>query len=33
MKDLKKKNLYFQTNKGKSYKVSLYKAAQAYTKW
>ncbi len=33
MKDLKKKNLYFQTNKGKSYKVSLYKAAEAYTKW
>ena len=33
MKDLKKKNLYYQTNKGKSYKVSLYKAAEAYTKW
>jgi hypothetical protein len=33
MKDLKKKNLYYQTNKGKSYKVSLYKAAESYTKW
>ena len=33
MKDLKKKNFYYQTNKGKSYKVGLYKAAEAYTKW
>ena len=33
MKDLKKKNIYYQTNKGKSFKVSLYKAAESYTKW
>ena len=33
MKELKKKNLYYQSNKGKSYKVGIYKAALAYTKW
>jgi len=33
MKEVKKKNLYYQTNKGKSYKVRLYKAAQLYTAW
>ena len=33
MKDLKNKNFYYQTNKGKSYRVGLYKAAEAYTKW
>ena len=33
MKELKKKNLYYQSNKGKSFKVGLYNAAVAYTKW
>ena len=33
MKDLKKRNLYYQSNKGKSFKVSLYKAAKLYTDW
>ena len=33
MKELKKRNLYFETNKGKSFKVRLYKAAVNYTKW
>ena len=33
MKDLKNKNYYYQSNKGKSYRVALYKAAIAYTKW
>tara|TARA_R100000008_G_scaffold76175_1_gene55854 strand:+ start:2238 stop:3665 length:1428 start_codon:yes stop_codon:yes gene_type:complete len=33
MKELKKRNLYFETNKGKSFKVRLYKAAVNYTRW
>jgi len=33
MKDLKRKNFYYQSNKGKSFKVSMYEAAVAYTKW
>ena len=33
MKDLKRKNLYYQSNKGKSFKVGMYEAAAAYTKW
>tara|TARA_Y100000401_G_scaffold47614_1_gene36786 strand:- start:2421 stop:3854 length:1434 start_codon:yes stop_codon:yes gene_type:complete len=33
MKELKKKNLYYQSNKGKSFKVGLHNAAVAYTKW
>jgi len=33
MKDLKNKNIYYQSNKGKSFKVSMYEAAVAYTKW
>ena len=33
MKEVRKRNLYYQTNKGKSYKVGIYKAALAYTKW
>jgi superfamily I DNA/RNA helicase len=33
MKDLKSKNFYYQSNKGKSFKVGMYEAAQAYTKW
>jgi len=33
MKDLKNKNYYYQSNKGKSFKVSMYEAAAAYTKW
>jgi len=32
-KELKKKNLYYQTNKGKSFNVGMYNAAIAYTKW
>ena len=32
-KELRKKNLYFESNKGKSYRVRLYKAAIAYTDW
>jgi len=32
-KELRKKNLYFESNKGKSYRVRLYKAATAYTDW
>jgi superfamily I DNA/RNA helicase len=32
-KELVKRNLYYQTNKGKSYKVGIYKAALAYTRW
>jgi superfamily I DNA/RNA helicase len=33
MKLVRKKNLYYQSNKGKSYKVRLYKAAKLYTEW
>ena len=33
MKDLKNKNFYYQSNKGKSFKVGMYEAAVAYTKW
>jgi len=33
MKELRKKNLYYQSNKGKSYNVRLYKAAKLYTDW
>ena len=33
MKELRKKNLYYQSNKGRSYKVRLYKAAKLYTDW
>ena len=33
MKQVRKKNLYYQSNKGKSYKVRLYKAAKLYTEW
>ena len=33
MEQLKRKNIYFQSNKGKSFKVSIYNAANAYTKW
>jgi hypothetical protein len=32
-KELKSKNIYFQTNKGKSFNVGMYNAAVAYTKW
>ena len=32
-KELRKKNLFFETNKGKSFKVSLYKAAMNYDLW
>ncbi len=33
MKEIKKRNLYFENNKGKSFKVRHYKAAVNYTKW
>ena len=33
MKQVRKKNLYYQSNKGRSYKVRLYKAAKLYTDW
>jgi len=33
MKDLKRKNFYYQSNKGKSFKVGMYEAVVAYTKW
>jgi hypothetical protein len=33
MKQLKSKNIYYQTNKGKSFNVGIYNAAMAYTKW
>ena len=33
MKDLKRKNIYYQSNKGKSFLVGIYKAALAYSKW
>ena len=33
MKELRKKNLYYQSNRGRSYKVRLFKAAKLYTDW
>tara|TARA_R100001509_G_scaffold45259_1_gene24544 strand:+ start:3188 stop:4615 length:1428 start_codon:yes stop_codon:yes gene_type:complete len=33
MKDLKNKNIYYQSNKGKSFNVGIYNGAMAYTKW
>jgi len=33
MKELKSKNIYYQSNKGKSFNVGMYNAAMAYTKW
>ena len=33
MEKLRKKNLYYQSNRGRSYKVRLYKAAKLYTDW
>jgi DNA helicase-2/ATP-dependent DNA helicase PcrA len=33
MKELKNKNIYYQSNKGKSFNVGIYNAAMAYTKW
>jgi DNA helicase-2/ATP-dependent DNA helicase PcrA len=33
MEELKKKNLYYQSNKGKSYKVRLYRRIQNYNRW
>ena len=33
MEQLKRKNLYYQSNKGKSFIVGIYSAAQAYSKW
>ena len=33
MKQVRKKKLYYQSNKGKSYRVRLYKAARLYTDW
>tara|TARA_R100001015_G_C4632314_1_gene195713 strand:- start:227 stop:1654 length:1428 start_codon:yes stop_codon:yes gene_type:complete len=33
MEELKKKNLYYQSNKGKSYKVRLYRKIQNYNRW
>ena len=33
MKDLKRKNFYYQSNKGKSFNVGIYNGAMAYTKW
>ncbi len=33
MTELRRKNIYYQSNKGKSFTVSLYQAAVAYTKW
>jgi superfamily I DNA/RNA helicase len=33
MEELRRKNIYYQSNKGKSFTVSLYKAAVSYTKW
>jgi DNA helicase-2/ATP-dependent DNA helicase PcrA len=32
-KQLKSKNIYYQTNKGKSFNVGMYNAAMTYTKW
>ena len=33
MKELKNKNIYFQSNKGKSFNVGIYNGAMAYQKW
>ena len=33
MEELRRKNIYYQSNKGKSFAVALYKAAVSYTKW
>jgi superfamily I DNA/RNA helicase len=33
MEELRRKNLYYESNKGKSFTVGIYKAAVAYTKW
>ena len=33
LKDMKGKNLYYQTNKGKSFKVNLFNAAMMYDDW
>ena len=33
MEELRRKNLYYQSNKGKSFTVGIYNAAVAYTKW
>ena len=33
MKELKSKNIYYQSNKGKSFNVGIYNGAMAYTKW
>ena len=33
MEELRRKNLYYQSNKGKSFIVGIYNAAVAYTKW
>ena len=33
MEELRRKGLYYESNKGKSFKVSIYKAAVAYTSW
>tara|TARA_E500000331_G_scaffold236656_1_gene226950 strand:- start:1579 stop:3012 length:1434 start_codon:yes stop_codon:yes gene_type:complete len=33
MKELKNKNIYYQSNKGKSFTVGIYNAAVSYTKW
>ena len=33
MQELKRKNIYYQSNKGKSFTVGIYKAALAYSKW
>ena len=33
MDELRRKNLYYQSNKGKSFIVGIYNAAVAYTKW
>ena len=32
-RQLKSKNIYYQTNKGKSFNVGMYNAAMLYTKW
>ena len=33
MKELKNKNVYYQSNKGKSFNVGIYNGAMAYQKW
>ena len=32
-KELRKRNLYYETNKGKSFKVKLYNASVNYNSW